>query len=384
MRVMIDATSLLIRSAGVKTYLYHWIGELRRAAKPGTIRTFPPLGEMKRLTHERSVAGFWRTYSGLALLAAANYTATPVAEWVARGADIFHTAHLLRHPPRGPRLTATIYDMTCWLMPELHPAANRRADRNLAAILKRADAMIAISASTKDDAVRVLGLDPDKVAVIHPGISGAFFDVPATAVSRVREVYRLDRPFVLFVSTIEPRKNVDTLLDAYAALAPSLREEFDLVLAGPAGWARPETIARLREVRYLGYVPEADLAPLTAAATVFVYPSLYEGFGFPVAQAMAAGAPVVTSNVSSLPEVAGDAALLVDPRSTSELRDGLARLLLSPDLRRELAARGRARARELTWERCAEESLKFFLRVAGASAARKGGGGAEAPAPRQL
>jgi len=181
----------------------------------------------------------------------------------------------------------------------------------------------------------------------------------------VQALFDIPSEFILFVSTIEPRKNVDTLLDAYAALAPSLREEFDLVLAGPAGWAQPETIARLREVRYLGYVPEADLAPLTAAATVFVYPSLYEGFGFPVAQAMAAGAPVVTSNVSSLPEVAGDAALLVDPRSTSELRDALARLLLSPDLRKELAARGRVRARELTWERCAEKSLRFFEKVAG-------------------
>ena len=117
-------------------------------------------------------------------------------------------------------------------------------------------------------------------------------------------------------------------------------------------------------VRYLGYVPEADLAPLTAAATVFAYVSLYEGFGLPVAQALAAGVPVLTSNVSALPEVAGDAAVLVDPRSPQEVGSALERLLLSPSLRAELTGRGRARAREFTWEVCARKSWQFFERVA--------------------
>jgi alpha-1,3-rhamnosyl/mannosyltransferase len=370
MRLVIDATPLLIRSAGVKTYLYHWIGALRCAAGTVAIRTFPVMGDLAPLTHDRAAASFWVTDSGLAALALANYTPLPIARWAARRADIFHTTHLLRHPPRGvkgpPRLTATIHDLTCWLMPEMHPAANLRADRAFAQVLKRADALIAVSESTKNDAVRVLGLAPEKITAIHSGIGRAFFEVPSEAIERVKERYGLARPFVLFVGTIEPRKNIDTLLDAWFSLALPLREQFELVVAGPTGWARPETIARLGKVRYLGYVSEPNLAPLTAAATVFVYPSLYEGFGFPVAQAMAAGAPVVTSNVSSMPEVTGEAAVLVDPRSVAELRDALGRLLLSPDLRAELAARGRARARELTWEGCAARSLEFFERVAGA------------------
>ena len=111
-------------------------------------------------------------------------------------------------------------------------------------------------------------------------------------------------------------------------------------------------------------MPECDVAPLTAAAAVFAFPSLYEGFGFPVAQAMAAGVPVITSNVSSLPEVAGDAALLVDPHSQAELREALARLLLAPDLRAQLAARGRVRAQKFRWEACASTSLDFFQRAA--------------------
>jgi len=367
--VVIDATPLLIRSAGVKTYLYHWIRELRRAAGRDAIRTFPVVGGVERLRHDRSVAGLWRTWAGLGSLALANYAGVPLVDWAARGGDIFHTTHLLRRIPRKVRLTATIHDMTCWLMPELHPAANLRAERSFADILKRADGVIAVSESTKRDAVHVLGLDPEKIETIHSGVSSAFFDVTAKAAREAAERYGLQRPFVLFVGTIEPRKNIDALLDAYAALAPSLQEQFELVLAGPRGWARPETMARLRKARHLGYIPEADLAPLTAAATVFVYPSFYEGFGFPVAQAMAAGVPVVTSDVSSLPEVAGDAALLVDPRSTAELREALTRLLLSPDLRKELAARGSVRAKQFTWERCAAQSLRFFENVAGAAQA---------------
>jgi glycosyltransferase involved in cell wall biosynthesis len=189
--------------------------------------------------------------------------------------------------------------------------------------------------------------------------------VPADAISRVKLRYQLQRPFVLFIGTIEPRKNIDTLLDAYTAMESSLREEFELVIAGPSGWAPRETIARLntKGVRYLGYVPEPDLAPLTAAAMVFAYPSLYEGFGFPVAQAMAAGVPVITSHVSSLPEITGNAALLVDPRSTSELQNALTRLMLSPDLRVELGERSRCQAREFRWDVCAAKSLAFFERV---------------------
>src|SRR5208283_4773268 len=149
------------------------------------------------------------------------------------------------------------------------------------------------------------------------------------------------RPYALYVGTIEPRKNLDTLLDAWALLKPSLRGEFDLLVAGPRGWSFDATFARIeREATYLGYVPEADLPGLTAGATAFVYPSLYEGFGFPVAQAMAAGAPVITSNNSCLPEIVAGAAILLDPRSASEIAAALTRLFESESPRMELRARG--------------------------------------------
>jgi glycosyltransferase involved in cell wall biosynthesis len=180
----------------------------------------------------------------------------------------------------------------------------------------------------------------------------------------VRARYGLVKPYVLFVGTLEPRKNLDRLLEAWAEM--KYRHDFDLAIAGPVGWAAPETLARVtRYARCLGYVPEQDLPSLTWYATVFAYPSLYEGFGFPVAQAMACGVPVLTSNTSCLPEISGDGALHVDPMSPAEIRAGLELLLESEPLRHSLGAAGKRHAQRYRWERCAEESWKFFTRVAG-------------------
>src|SRR5687767_3229605 len=154
MRVVIDAVPLLIRSAGVKNYLYYWIDHLRRAAGPDTIRTFPALDRLAPLRHDASIAGPWRTIKGLASLAAASYSPLPVLDWATRGADIFHATNLVRHPPRKPRLTATVHDVTALLMPELHPHANLRADRSFVELLRRADGLIAVSECSKSDTVK--------------------------------------------------------------------------------------------------------------------------------------------------------------------------------------------------------------------------------------
>lgn len=258
--------------------------------------------------------------------------------------------------------------MTCWLLPDMHSAANVRVGKRFGErVLKRADGLIAISEHTRSDAVKILGIGPERIEVIYPGVAEAFFETNAEITRKAQEKYGLSRPYILFVGTVEPRKNLDTLLDAYEGLDPALREEFDLVVAGPAGWASPHTLARLHSgatgVRYLGYVPEPDLPGLTAGASAFAYPSLYEGFGLPVAQAMAAGVSIITSNLSSLPEVVGDAAVLMDPRSSGELRTALERLLASGSLRAELGKRAVARAQRYKWDVCAQKSLGFFRKA---------------------
>jgi glycosyltransferase involved in cell wall biosynthesis len=358
MRILIDATSLLLRSAGIKTYTYHWIQHLWQQAGNEQILTFPHINKLAPLNHEHSILSPAQTYPRLALLYAANLLpALPLLQWMTARVDVFHVSTQIWYPPRNTKLTATIHDMTGHLMPELHTPGNVRAEASFADnVLRRANRLIAVSENTRADAVRVLGLDPERIEVIYSGIPEVYFDAAPTPAAR---------PYVLNLGTIEPRKNIDTLLDAWQSFR--LRHDFDLVIAGATGWSSEKTLARLTSptsgVRYLGYVPEDELPGLTAGATAFIYPSLYEGFGFPVAQAMAAGVPVITSNSSCLPEIAGEGALLVDPRSTAEIQAALEKLLGSSELQLRLRTAGRARAQQYRWETCARRSLEFFRRV---------------------
>ena len=365
--VMIDGTPLLLRSAGVKNHLYYWIRGLTEFARGNRVSVFPFLNGFGRVAHETSVVGRVATWERLALLIAANISPYPILNWLVPRADIFHVSQQMLNPPRKAPLTATIYDMTCWLVPEMHTTANVIGTKRMAErVYPLAAGLIAISECTKADAVRVMGIKPELIDVIPPGVAPAFFEVPAAAAQETPLGYGLRKPYVLYVGTIEPRKNLNALLDAWQQLSSSLREQFELVIAGSWGWGDRAVFDRLQSgipgVRYLGYVPEPDLPAVTAAATAFIYVSLYEGFGLPVAQALAAGVPTITSSVSSLPDVAGDAGLLVDPHSTAEIRDALDRVLLSPSLRAQLAAKSPTQARRFTWDICAKKSWAFFER----------------------
>lgn len=359
LRVAIDATPVLMRSAGVKNYLYYWFSNLRRCAAPGEeLGAFPLLNDLGTLHHDASDFSAWTTYSRLAAIHLANRLGTGAVGMLAGKVDVFHASNQVHCAPPRARLTATLHDLTTRTMPELHTPGNIQADRYFAKrILLRAHGLIAVSENTRQDAIRLLGLAPERITTIHSGVPDEYFDARPT--SRTR-------PYVLYVGTIEPRKNLGVLLDAWRQLKAGLRQQFDLVFAGPSGWSAASALDRLRaEAVYLGYIPERDLPGLIAGATAFAYPSLYEGFGFPVAQAMAARTPVVTSNTSCLPEITGGAALLIDPRSPAELASALTRLLETESLRADLSARGRQQAERYRWTRCAEESLRFFRAVVG-------------------
>ena len=362
MRICVDATPLLLRSAGIKNYVYHWMRSLAAYSTEHQVSAFPLLGDIGDLDHDRSTLTAFGTYPRLAVLHFINKIFKPAINVAVTDADVFHASNQVHAAPRRMKLTSTIYDMTCKLLPQFHTPANVRAESShYERVFKRADGLIAISNSAKNDAVQLLGLEADRIKVIYPGVPETFFTATP---GEVAAKYRLDKPFVLFVGTVEPRKNIDRLLDAWAQLSPDIRQSHELVFVGPIGWAGNATVTRLRSgldgVRVLGYVPEPDLPSITAAATAFAYPSLYEGFGFPIAQAMAAGVPVITSNVSSMPEVASNAAVLIDPQSTTELAAALDRVLTSPILRHELGANGRLQATKFTWQNAAEQSAEFF------------------------
>lgn len=368
MRISVDASPLLLRSAGVKNYLYHWIHALQRTSGGNAVAPYPFMRNLGALTHESSVMNLVHTVPRIAWLLASNRFA--MTRRIATGdASVFHVTNQVHEGVKGKALTATVHDMTCQLTPEFHTPSNIIADARFAErILTRADGLIAVSENTRQDAIRLLNVNPDKIVTIHSGVPDDYFQVTDGDAVRVRTQLKLSKPFILHIGTVEPRKNLDSLLDAYLLLTPSVRDAVDLVLAGPMGWAASTTSKRILSglpgVRYLGYVPESDLPGLTRAAAVFAYPSLYEGFGFPVAQAMAAGVPVLTSNNSCLPEITGGGAVHVDPRSPEEIRGGLDRLLSSPSMAAAVAAAGHKKAEEYRWDLCAARSWQFFQQFA--------------------
>ena len=366
MKLFIDATSLLLPSAGVKNYIHYWVDALDRCAPPDTIHAFPFIRVSRTIDHQESVVGPLATASRLLFVRFANLPGNHLLDIVCRNPDVFHASQHVFNPPRSSALTATVFDMTCWIMPETHTAANVAATKKHAEqILCRADGLIAISSATRDDVADILKIPAGRIEVIYPGIADHFFGIESDAGSGARRKYSLARPYLLFLGCLEPRKNIARLLDAYRMLPDALRRDCELVLAGPIGWGMDQILARLRQeagIRMLGYIPESDLPGLLRGAEALVYPSLYEGFGFPAAQALAAGVPVITSNVSSLPEVTGDCALLVNPCDVTQLSASMERLLVSTSLRKSLTQAGKTRADRYRWETCASRSLEFFAR----------------------
>src|SRR5258706_9254644 len=176
MRVAIDATPLLLRSAGVKNYLYFWIHALQRSAGGNRADAFPLMGSLGGLTHEASTISTTGTVPRLAFLYFSNLVSGLPLNWLARRSDIFHATNQIRTPVRGVKLTATLHDMTCWVMPEFHTPDNVRADMSFAErTLKRADGLIAVSENTRRDAIEMLGLAPEKITTIHSGLCPEFF-----------------------------------------------------------------------------------------------------------------------------------------------------------------------------------------------------------------
>jgi glycosyltransferase involved in cell wall biosynthesis len=221
------------------------------------------------------------------------------------------------------------------------------------------------------DVVRVYGIPESKITVIAEGVHARFKPARAEAVAAVRQKYSLPAHTILYVGTIEPRKNLSLLLDAYALLRSrqAVGDETKLVMVGKKGWLYEPFFRHLQEmglegeVIFPGYVPDDELPAIYGAADVFVYPSLFEGFGLPVLEAMACGVPVVCSNASSLPEVAGEAALMVGPQDTAGLAAAIQRVLADAELRAKLAALGMAQASRFTWEKAARQTLAVYRQV---------------------
>ncbi len=259
----------------------------------------------------------------------------------------------------------TIHDLAFLRFPEQVTAKRYRyLSRTVRSSVKRATGVLAVSEGTKRDIVDLLGVEPGKIVVTPLGVDERFRRIDDAALTHFREQAGIERPFVLFVGTLEPRKNLPRLVEAFTLIAKDVPH--DLVVIGPEGWLTSEiheSSARLLDrgrIQFRGFVPDGQLPAWYSASDLFAYPSLYEGFGLPALEAMACGAPVLTSSVSSMPEVVGDAGLTVDPLDSQAISDGMLKVLSEPGLREDLRRRGPERAKRFTWHRTAELTVAAY------------------------
>ncbi|PYR93742.1 MAG: glycosyltransferase family 1 protein [Acidobacteria bacterium] len=369
-RVGIDLTALPRLKGGVAFYLVELVGALQRIDFENEywlLARREHAQELRRLAPRFTTIGIRLPSRPIRL--AWEQSALPRLAARLR-LDVLHSPHYTR--PLAPLPCASVVgvmDMTFFALPEHHTFIKRLFFRAMIpASARRADRLIAISESTKQDIERWLGIPGDRIDVTPLAVSPAYReDIDPAAIADVRRRYDLPADYVLYVGRLEPRKNLPRLLQAYGILTARRPSTPALVLAGAPGWHRAELDAALRplagRVRLPGYVPEADLPALYAGARVFVYPSLYEGFGIPVLEALSCGVPTITSGVSSMREVAGAAAELIDPLDMPQIADAIERLLEDTGRQLELKTRARDRARDFSWDTTAALTRESYQKA---------------------
>jgi len=302
--------------------------------------------------------------------------------WVLRRErpDVFHAPHYVLPAAVSCRSVVTIHDCIHLMFPQYLPnkMAYAYARASMWTAVKRSDRILTVSEASKRDILHFFNLAPEKIVVVYNAIDDHFWLTPPDEeVARVRERYQLDHQFILYVGNIKPHKNLVRLIEAFAELRRTGFEELKLLIIGDEISKLPSLRRAVhghklhKHVRFLGYVSDDTLRVLYRLASLFVFPSLYEGFGLPPLEAMASGTPVVTSNQSSMPEVTGDAAVLVDPYDVNSIVEGMRRVLADADLAADLRRRGPERAREFSWARSVEQTRTVYEEVGHPSAAAR-------------
>ena len=355
MRIAIDVRKL--HDYGIGTYVRNLVWHLARLdreteyvllCRSGDRQFASALGENFRAVTQ--TAGAYSVSEQLRI---------PLQLWRER-VDLFHAPHYTLPPLTPCRSVVTIHDCIHLMFPQYLPGrlAHTYARGALWAATHRSSCVLTVSEASKRDILHFFDIPADKVTVIPNAIDERFWVAPPeTEVTRVRERYQLHAPFLLYVGNIKPHKNLERLIDAFYRIRHGGFQDLTLLIIGDeitryAMLRRAVHRYQLHKyVRFLGFVSAETLAILYRLADAFVFPSLYEGFGLPPLEAMASGTPVVTSNVSSLPEVVGDAAVMIDPYDADAIADGIRRVLTDTDLRAQLVRRGVERARDYSWER---------------------------------
>jgi glycosyltransferase involved in cell wall biosynthesis len=371
MRIAIDARKL--RDFGIGTYIRNILIELSRLdqateyvvlCRPDDVESGEVLGRNFRMVPESAP-----TYS------IEEQIRIPIA--LAReGVKLVHEPHYVLPPAIGCRSVVTIHDCIHLMFPQYLPSklAYVYAKASMWSATRKADRILTVSEASKRDILRFFDVKPEKVAVIHNAIDERFLaPADATRMDLVRQRYQLDHPFILYVGNIKPHKNVERLIDAFGRARTAGPDGLKLVIIGDELSRYPalrQAVHRHKldkQVRFLGFQPQETLAAFYRLARAFVFPSLYEGFGLPPLEAMACGCPVVASRAASLPEVCGDAAYYIDPMDVHSIAEGMYKVLVDDELRHSLTEKGGERAKLFTWERTAQQTLKVFGDVIGAT-----------------
>jgi glycosyltransferase involved in cell wall biosynthesis len=370
-RVCLDVSAAVHRRAGLGRYAHQLIAALVDQAahdyvafyhRRGAAHLIPPIDRLPRLTTSLDVRP-WRLRTALA------YFIGPGQDSLFPGVDVFHAAEHLLPRLRRARSVFTLHDLIFQFDPGSHRPLNIAFLKTMMPrFLRAADAIIAVSECSKRDAVRLYGAPPDKIRVIYEGVDPRFQPISnPDSLAAVRRNYSLPDRFILHVGTIEPRKNLPLLFEALSSLNTG---DCSLVIAGKKGWLYEPIFAKLRElglqdrVHFTDFVPDEDLPALLSAATVLAMPSKYEGFGLPVLEAMACGTPVIASNVSSLPEIGGDAALYAPPDDARAWIGLIDRALTDAPLCAEMREKGLRRAAQFRWDVAARQTAEIYAQVA--------------------
>ncbi len=366
MRVGIDARLVYYSQAGIGQYILHLVDGL---AKVDGENDYVLLQSRKDDTTILERPNFKR----VSLWTPSHHRLERYSlnvELMRLGLDVLHSPDFI--PPHRPtcKSVITVHDLAFLLYPHFLTKESARYYGHIDQAVRWTDHIISVSESTKRDTIQHLGVPEEKITVVHEAANPIFCPLDkAEAQEQVRNRHGVDGPYILFVSTIEPRKNVPTLLRALWQLVTCYKEDVRLVLAGGRGWLFEDAFAVVDElklddrVHFVGRVSSEDLLYLYNAAEMLAHPAFYEGFGLPPLEAMACGLPVVASNVASLPEVVGDAGQLIDPHDADELTVSMWRVLNDSALRTQMREKGLVQAGRFSWERAARETMEIYRQV---------------------